>query len=136
VEILFVDYDFDETDRSNMMAGGEFAIGAKLEVKHYGEVYKVTPKFVSKEGERKDMPADIKDANISISFASLSADQGKATIVVSPYTLEKFPTPAKQEILAVNASVKPFINLVWAGTVILSIGFLISIIRRSKESKA
>ncbi len=133
-EILFVDYEFDESARSTMMTGGEFSIGAKLEVKHYGKVYKVTPKFISNEGGRKDIPADIKDADLSITFASLSADQGKATIVVSPYTVEKLPTPVKQEILAVNASTKPFINLVWAGTIILSLGFLISIFRRSKES--
>jgi len=134
-EILFVDYDFDESSRGNMMKGGEFSIGAKLEVKHYGKVYKVTPKFISIDGERKDFPVDIKDANLSITFASLSADKGKATLVVSPYTVEKLPVPVKQEILAVNASVKPFINLVWGGTIILTIGFIVSIVRRGKESK-
>lgn len=134
-EILFVDYDFDESARSNMMTGGEISIGAKLEVKHYGKVYKVTPKFITKEAEREDIPVDIKDADLTIRFASLSADQGKATIIVSPYTVEKFPTPIKQEILAVNASIKPFINLVWGGTIILTIGFIIAIVRRSRESK-
>ena len=35
-----------------------------------------------------------------------------------------------KEVLVVEASVKPFINLVWVGTVLVLIGFFITILRR------
>jgi cytochrome c-type biogenesis protein CcmF len=41
----------------------------------------------------------------------------------------------KPETLVVEASVKPFINLVWVGTVTLVVGFFLTILRRVQESK-
>ena len=39
----------------------------------------------------------------------------------------------QEETLVVEASVKPFINLVWGGTVVMVVGFILSILKRSKE---
>jgi cytochrome c-type biogenesis protein CcmF len=39
------------------------------------------------------------------------------------------------EVLSVTASIKPFVNLVWAGVAIMVIGFFIAMTRRLKESK-
>jgi cytochrome c biogenesis factor len=38
------------------------------------------------------------------------------------------------EVLSISASVKPFINLVWAGVLIMFIGFFVAVSRRLKES--
>jgi cytochrome c-type biogenesis protein CcmF len=40
-----------------------------------------------------------------------------------------------QEILVVEASIKPYINLVWNGVIIIIVGFLITIVRRSQEAR-
>ena len=40
----------------------------------------------------------------------------------------------KPDTLVIEASIKPYINLVWIGTFILIIGFLITIIRRGQEA--
>jgi cytochrome c-type biogenesis protein CcmF len=40
----------------------------------------------------------------------------------------------KADTLVIEASIKPYINLVWIGTFILIIGFLITIIRRGQEA--
>jgi cytochrome c-type biogenesis protein CcmF len=40
---------------------------------------------------------------------------------------------AKTDVLVVEASVKPLINLVWAGVIILLVGFIVTIFRRSRE---
>jgi cytochrome c-type biogenesis protein CcmF len=42
----------------------------------------------------------------------------------------------KDETLVLSVSVKPFINVLWIGTVVLVLGFFISIFRRSKELKS
>jgi cytochrome c-type biogenesis protein CcmF len=39
-----------------------------------------------------------------------------------------------KEVLTITASIKPFINFVWTGVLIMVIGFVISVIRRLKES--
>jgi cytochrome c biogenesis factor len=33
-----------------------------------------------------------------------------------------------------EASVKPFINLVWSGVIIVIVGFLVTIVRRAQEA--
>jgi len=43
--------------------------------------------------------------------------------------------PSKSETLVVEASIKPFINLVWVGTITLVIGFFITILRRGSEAR-
>jgi cytochrome c-type biogenesis protein CcmF len=42
----------------------------------------------------------------------------------------------KREVLTIDASIKPFINLVWLGVILVTAGFVISTIRRIKESQA
>ena len=39
------------------------------------------------------------------------------------------------ETLVVEASVKPFINLVWMGTVTLLVGFILTIVRRVQDAR-
>ena len=41
----------------------------------------------------------------------------------------------KADVLVVEASVKPYINLVWNGIIILIVGFIITIVRRSQEAR-
>jgi cytochrome c-type biogenesis protein CcmF len=41
----------------------------------------------------------------------------------------------KNETLIVEASIKPYINLVWMGTVTLVVGFIITIVRRVQEAR-
>jgi cytochrome c biogenesis factor len=43
--------------------------------------------------------------------------------------------PASQgDVLMAEASVKPFINLVWSGVIIVIVGFLVTIVRRGQEA--
>jgi cytochrome c biogenesis factor len=42
-------------------------------------------------------------------------------------------TPSR-DILIAEASVKPYINLVWSGVIVLLLGFLVTIVRRSQEA--
>jgi LPXTG-motif cell wall-anchored protein len=39
------------------------------------------------------------------------------------------------EVLSIEISTKPFISFVWLGVVIMSIGFLLALIRRNKVNK-
>lgn len=134
VEITFVEFDFDPRMREQMMSGGNFELGVKLFVKTYNNSYNVTPKFEIINGEREDRPVHLKDENLKITFVSMSADQGVVTLLISQNNVED-AGQQKKEVLAVTASIKPFVSLVWLGTIIITLGFFISMIRRLKESK-
>ena len=41
----------------------------------------------------------------------------------------------KGDVLIVEASIKPFINLVWSGLIVLLAGLVVTIVRRSQESR-
>jgi cytochrome c-type biogenesis protein CcmF len=43
------------------------------------------------------------------------------------------PVQEQPDVLVVEASVKPFINLLWGGTVVMLVGFALAIVKRSKE---
>lgn len=43
------------------------------------------------------------------------------------------PEKDKIETLVLTASIKPYINLVWSGTIVLVIGFFLSILKRRKN---
>jgi cytochrome c-type biogenesis protein CcmF len=58
---------------------------------------------------------------------------------LAPLSLDQPVTPASTqaravEVLVVEASIKPYINLVWAGVIILLVGFLVTIVRRAAEA--
>jgi cytochrome c-type biogenesis protein CcmF len=45
------------------------------------------------------------------------------------------PQQEKRDILVVEASIKPYINLVWNGVIILLVGLIVTIVRRSQEAR-
>jgi cytochrome c-type biogenesis protein CcmF len=42
-------------------------------------------------------------------------------------------TQPQPDVLVVEASIKPFINLLWGGTVVMLAGFALAIVKRTKE---
>lgn len=134
IKITFVEFDFDPRMREQMMSGGNFEIGVKLFVKTYNNSYEVTPKFEIINGERKVRPVHLKDENLKITLVSVSANQGVIMLLISQNNV-KDVAQQKKEVLAITASIKPFVSLVWLGTIIITLGFFISMIRRLKESK-
>ena len=54
--------------------------------------------------------------------------------VVLRYFDDQHLPPAPTEVITVEAFVKPFINLVWGGSLTLVLGFAFSVVRRRKEA--
>ena len=67
------------------------------------------------------------------SFQIIDFNTQKADFVISKIVKEKEATQPK-EVLSIQASVKPFISLVWIGILIMVLGFFVSVARRLKES--
>jgi cytochrome c biogenesis factor len=68
----------------------------------------------------------------TIQLVSMNVGMGSTQSSVR-LRVERSALAARAEALVVEASVKPYISLVWVGTVVLIIGFVLSLFKRSRE---
>ncbi len=130
-----IDYtDFVAPDMSTMMGGGDFQMGANLQIKKDGKIYKVEA-IMKKEGRSVHfVPVEVKEADIKIQLQKIDPNSKTAELTFSKLD-EASSAPAQpKEVLSISASTKPFIGLVWTGVLIMVFGFFISVARRLKES--
>jgi cytochrome c-type biogenesis protein CcmF len=131
-KITFDSFDFPKDAMNTMMSRVDFQIGAKLKVEFNYKSKDVEVFMKSASGQRQFIPAEIPEANVKIEMTNLEAS-GKVNLILSKLTGQQ-TTATPKEVLLVEASVKPFINLVWLGVLVTVLGFFISVVRRSKES--
>ncbi len=131
-KITFVAFDFPKDAMSAMMGGGNFEIGAKLSVEANGKITNIEPKMVSENGKRNFLAVTLEDLNLSVSMTNLDAS-GAVNLVLQNLSDNNKTAEVKKEVLSIEASVKPFINLVWLGVILMVIGFIISTVKRTKD---
>jgi cytochrome c-type biogenesis protein CcmF len=133
VHVTFVRFDMSGHGVQNVEGG--MAIGAQLELTDGKRSETITPVTMYRPGgDPSPATTESKILQRGVRLAALNVG-GEG--VPSSVTLEVSGTgegTGPREILIVDASIKPFINLVWTGTVIMMIGFVVSILKRSKES--
>jgi cytochrome c-type biogenesis protein CcmF len=116
--------------KSLVLAPGDLAVGLPLEVVVNGKTYKTEPIFLVKGYNTFDFARNIDELGLRFRFTKVLPDQQKVELQV----YEK-PQQAKDWVVF-KAIEFPYINLYWAGTIVMVIGFLLSILRRQKEVKS
>ncbi len=139
--ITFVGFDMD-ADRHMMGSSNEMVIGVMLDVTHDGSTERVIPEVVNRAGEMDFRPAMTSDAALQFNIQSIRPDQEnpdrssvRVEIVKGGTTLTSSGPARTQDVLVVEASIQPFINLVWLGTIVTIIGLIITIVRRAREAR-
>ncbi|MFA6025348.1 MAG: cytochrome c biogenesis protein CcsA [Ignavibacteriaceae bacterium] len=127
--------DFIKPDMSVMMSGGNFQMGAKLTVTKNGKTETIEALMKKAEQGVTFVPVELKDADLRVELTKIDPTTKKAEFIVGKLSMPA-STAQPAEILAVNASTKPFISLVWIGVAVVVIGFFVSTLRRLKESWA
>ncbi|HTY01147.1 MAG TPA: cytochrome c biogenesis protein CcsA [Bacteroidota bacterium] len=144
IKVKFVDFDFPENQREAMLEGQDVQIGARLMVTGKGTgPEQIVPKKTIKKGQMDDEPATYENA-YEFALGQLRPDQDNrenSTIELSIKDLAvsraaEQAAAGQGDILVVEATVKPFINLVWSGLIILLVGFCVTIYRRFQESRS
>jgi cytochrome c-type biogenesis protein CcmF len=141
LQLEFQGLDFSNDQRAAMTDGKEFFINAKLRISDGKQKKDLELKMKNGPAGAEFMPTpfvsyDGKAYEFSIKQMMPSQDDpAKSTVEVNVKLPVDDSTPKKEETLVVEASVKPMINLVWAGTITLIIGFLLTIFRRSEEAR-
>ncbi|RXF70417.1 heme lyase CcmF/NrfE family subunit [Arcticibacter tournemirensis] len=108
---------------------GDAAVALQLEAVVNGRTYPAEPLFLIKGGNKFDFAKSLEEAGLKLRFPNIYPEKQKFELMVY-----QKPEPPKKWVV-MKAIKFPYINLFWGGTIIMVIGFLLSIFRRSKESK-
>lgn len=91
--------------------------------------YDVEPIYLLKEGNVYDFHKDVEEQGLRFRFTNILPDKDKLEIMVY-----QKPLPEKKWIVF-KAIKFPYINFFWCGTIIMTIGFIMAIVRRIQERR-
>jgi cytochrome c-type biogenesis protein CcmF len=111
------------------LAPGDIALGANLEVVMHGKSEFIEPVYLIKNGNVFGFSRKSDDESLKLSFTKVIPEKNKMEITVYQQPENKKP------YIVMSAIDFPYINFFWSGTIIMVIGFLLSIFRRNKELK-
>lgn len=133
VKISFTKFNMSPDVMKAMQEGKDFQIGAVITIEGNGKKEEVELLRKQRGGEVEFTAYESKDLNLKLQLTNLSA----TGIELIPSTLDAEPDnkpQEKKEVLTVNASIKPFVNLVWIGVLVMVLGFFVAVARRLKDS--
>jgi cytochrome c-type biogenesis protein CcmF len=105
---------------------GDLAIQGDFLV--YGEKkrYHVHPVFVVRNRMIGRVPDEVEDLGLRLSFLNVDTQKAKFTFGVST---------TQKDYIILKAVEKPFINLLWSGTLLMALGFGMALYKRRHESE-
>lgn len=133
VKISFTKFNMSSDVMKAMQEGKDFQIGAVITIEANGKIEEVELLRKQSGGNVEFTAYESRVLNLKLQLANLSA----SGIELIPSTLDaqqENKLQERKEILTVNASVKPFVNLVWIGVLVMVLGFFVAVSRRLKDS--
>ncbi len=140
LEVTFLEFDLSDETREAMLKGEGGEIGVKLSVKESGkQAQTIVPAKLVGRGGQSDKPARYDD-RYQFTVENMRTANGsseKPVVELGVLDLQSNRNSAfrqEKDVLVVEASIKPGINLVWAGVIVLLVGFAVTIVRRVGEA--
>jgi cytochrome c-type biogenesis protein CcmF len=112
--------------------GGEFDLVVKAHLKimaDWGATFHAEPEYRI-DGENRISVKDAYVEEIHTSFVFSGIDPENKVINIQAQELQNPP----DDIVVIQVLKKPFINILWLGTFVLTFGFIVSIVRRAREN--
>jgi cytochrome c-type biogenesis protein CcmF len=135
VRATFVKFDMGSHGADAMAAGGGMSVGSVLELNSPQGKETVMPIAVyNQQSAPRFTPVPSKLLGANVQLVSMNIDMGSKQSMVTLEVMRPNATTKPAEMLVVEASVKPFMNLVWSGTILLFIGLIISMLHRKREA--
>jgi len=122
-----VKYTFSDFEVSGM-GTPQMQIAARMTAETGGRTVPVRPVYQPMNAQQKSVPAYLPGGG-TIEIVGADASQGK--IALSVPGLDS--GPARSEVLALEVSTKPLINLVWLGAIVMLGSAFLSVIRRAGD---
>ncbi|MCK6619710.1 MAG: cytochrome c biogenesis protein CcsA [Calditrichia bacterium] len=133
-EIYFKGFDMNDHGE-----GGSLRAGACLEISNGTENFSVVPAIIFDQNEYRTEPATFskttknlnKQATVIVN--KIDADQKAVELVFEGIGRETESVSVTPEQVVLDVSKKPFMNVLWLGTILITAGTLIAIRRRIPE---
>ena len=111
------------------LTGKDIAAEANMQVVSNGKTYEAKPVYLIKNGNAFDFAYKVEDLGLKLRLTQILPEKGKVEV-----TMYQLP-PGERKYIVMRAIQFPYINFLWAGTIIMVIGTLMAILRRNKELK-
>jgi len=133
VEVTFARFDMGSHDGDMGTTG--MTVGSVLEVRRGAENETVTPAMIyNGSGTPQYRNASSRLLGGEIQLVSMNVGGESSPSMITVEVLKPGHGADESEALVVEASVKPFVNLLWGGTVVMMIGFALATVKRSRQS--
>jgi cytochrome c-type biogenesis protein CcmF len=103
---------------------GDVAVKAKLRILDYDVEKVLEPTFIIRDNQVGKLPVIDAELGIKISLENILPEQNKFVFKVNQY---------QKDYVVMKAIVKPYINVLWIGTIVMLLGFTVAIFRRFDE---
>ncbi len=126
----FVTY-FDGADVLKELDGyvlqeGDVAVRANLRILDYDVEKLLQPTFIIRNNQVGKLPVIDNELGLKITLENILPEENKFVFKVNQY---------QKDYVVMKAIVKPYINVLWIGTILMLIGFTVAIFRRFDEFK-
>jgi cytochrome c-type biogenesis protein CcmF len=132
----FVRFDMSSHGESGMMSGGGMAVGSVLELTDGNRKETITPvAFYSPDGRQTFKPSESKLLDATVQLVSMNVGgMGSAASAITIDVRRNREVTSGNESLVVEVSTKPLIGLVWAGSIVMFLGFGLAAFKRLQEA--
>lgn len=128
--------DFIKPDMAAMTSGGDITMGIKVEIKADGKTFEKDLLVKTSQNGLNNIPVDLTEKNLRLALVNIDPATKNASIEVSALDGSDGhgDESTGKETLTVTASIKPFVNFVWFGVIVMVAGFFIAASRRLTET--
>jgi len=132
--LVFEDYDLEVDPASVGLAPetADLTVGARLTLTdtQTGQTRALRPVYAVTTDRRQEViPDAAADWGITVAFVGMEVEQNAIRLVVEGTTVQR------EEWVVVQAYEKPFISMLWIGTLVLLAGFGLAAYRRASEAR-
>jgi cytochrome c-type biogenesis protein CcmF len=103
---------------------GDVAVKAKLRVLDYDVEKSLEPTFIIRNSQVGKLPVIDTELGLKVSLENILPEENKFVFKVNQY---------QKDYVVMKAIVKPYINVLWIGTIVMLLGFTVAIFRRFDE---
>jgi len=103
---------------------GDVAVKAKIRVLDYDVEKLLEPTFIIRDNQVGKLPVIDSELGLKISLENILPEQNKFVFKVNQY---------QKDYVVLKAIVKPYINVLWVGTIVMLFGFTVAMYRRFDE---
>lgn len=134
LKVKFIDFDRSKFSQEAMQQGKDNTIGAEFEVTLNGKTEKIIAEQFMSNGNTENIPIQLNSSEKYTFYLTQISIAGNSSVQLAVVDVSDHATQSP-ETLVLTASIKPFINLVWSGTIIMALGFFVSLYSRARRFK-